>query len=56
MEEFLKSTFKGKRFDEHTLPMEVMRDLLAYESLIVELAKHLYRVQHPNRQRLPKRL
>lgn len=54
MEEFLKSTFKGKRFDEHTLPLEVMRDLLAYESLIVELAKHLYRVQHPKRQRLPK--
>lgn len=54
MEEFLKSTFKGKRFNEHTLPMEVMRDLLAYEALIIELAKHLYRVHHPNRQRLPK--
>jgi len=54
MEEFLKSTFKGKRFDEHTLPMGLMRDLLAYESLIIDLAKHLYRVQHPNRQRLPK--
>lgn len=54
MQEFLKSTFKGKRFDEHTLPLEVMRDLLAYESLIVELAKHLYRLQNPKRQRLPK--
>lgn len=52
--EFLKPRFTGARFDEHTLPVEVARDLAAYEELVVELAKHLYLLDHPNRQRVPK--
>lgn len=52
--EFSQPRFTGARFDEHTLPVDVARDLAAYESLIVELAKHLYLQEHPERQRVPK--
>ena len=52
--EFLQPRFEGPRFSEHTLPLEVARDLAAYETLVVELAKHLYIHEHPERQRVPK--
>jgi len=52
--EFVQPRFDGARFGEHTLPLEVARDLAAYESLVVELAKHLYIQDHPDRQRVPK--
>lgn len=51
---FSQPRFTGGRFDEHTLPVDVARDLAAYEALIVELAKHLYLESHPDRQRVPK--
>ncbi|EIL87441.1 hypothetical protein AB7849_03170 [Rhodanobacter sp. 115] len=52
--DFVQPRFTGLRFDEHTLPVDVARDLAAYESLIVDLAKHLYLQEHPDRQRVPK--
>lgn len=52
--DFSQPRFTGARFDEHTLPVDVARDLAAYEALIVELAKHLYLKDHPDRQRVPK--
>lgn len=52
--EFLQPRFEGARFGEHTLPLEVARDLAAYETLVIELAKHLYIKDHPDRQRVPK--
>lgn len=52
--DFVHPRFTGARFDEHTLPVDVARDLAAYESLILELAKHLYLKDHPERQRVPK--
>lgn len=54
MQEFSKPTFEGARFEEHSLPLEATEDLLAYERLIKELAKHLYLQDHPNRKRVPK--
>ena len=52
--EFLQPQFDGARFTEHTLPLDVAKDLAAYETLIVELAKRLYLNDHPERQRVPK--
>lgn len=46
--------FTGPRFDDHTLPVEVARDLAAYKDLILALAKHLYLQAHPERQRVPR--
>ena len=51
---FLQPRFDGARFTEHTLPLEVAKDLAAYETLVIELAKHLYIHDHPERQRVPK--
>lgn len=52
--EFLKPRFTGARFDEHTLPVDVARDLAAYEELIIDLAKHLWLAEHPGRERVPR--
>lgn len=52
--EFIQPRFDGRRFEEHTLPIEVARDLAAYETLVIELAKHLYLEAHSDRQRVPK--
>jgi hypothetical protein len=52
--EFLKPRFTGPRFDEHTLPVDVAGDLAAYEGLVIELAKHLWMLEHPGRKRVPR--
>lgn len=52
--DFSQPRFTGARFEDHTLPVDVARDLSAYESLIVALAKHLYLKANPDRQRVPK--
>ncbi len=52
--EFVQPRFTGLRFEEHTLPVDVARDLAAYEALVVDLAKHFYLQEHPDRQRVPK--
>lgn len=52
--EFIQPRFDGRRFEDHTLPIEVARDLAAYETLVIELAKHLYLKEHVDRQRVPK--
>lgn len=51
---FCEPRFTGPRFEEHTLPVDVARDLAAYEALVVELAKHLYKLDNPQRERAPK--
>jgi hypothetical protein len=52
--EFISPKFTGERFDKHSLPIDVARDLAAYQSLIIELAKALYFKDHPERQRTPR--
>lgn len=51
---FISPRFVGARFDQVTLPLVVARDLAAYEELVVELAKHLYRRKHPDRIKVPR--
>jgi len=51
---FVKLKFTGLRFESHTLPVDTVRDLAAYEALLIELAKHLFLHDHPARQRVPK--
>ena len=51
---FLQPRFAGERFEGATLPVEVARDLAAYQDLVIELAKHLYLEEHQTRQRTPK--
>lgn len=45
-------TFKGARFDDHGLDIDVLDELIAYKKLLVETAKELYRRRHPKKERL----
>jgi hypothetical protein len=54
IEKFCLPVFTGNRSDSHVLPLDVTRDLLAYEKLLVELAKHLFKRDNPAIQRIPK--
>lgn len=50
--EFLSPRMVGKRFDEHSIPLEFLRDFAALEEMIVEVAKWVYRQEHSDRTRL----
>lgn len=52
--EFLRPHLVGPRFDEHTIPVEVLKDWAAFESLVVETAKWLYLKENRDRQRVPR--
>lgn len=52
--EVVTHTFKGKRFDDNGVDLDVLPDLLAYKNLLVDTAKELWRRKHPQRERLPK--
>lgn len=52
--ELVTHTFKGGRFDDHGVDLDVLPDLIAYKTLLVETAKELWRRKNPDRQRLPK--
>jgi len=47
-------TFKGKRFEDHGVDLDVLPDLYAYKELLVATAKELWKRHHPDRLRLPK--
>src|SRR6266851_2218445 len=47
--------FKGPRFEDHGVDLDVLPDLLSYKDLLVETAKELWRRHHPDRLRLPKK-
>jgi len=51
---FYQPRFTGGRFEEQSFPVDATPELVAYKSLIVDLAKYLYLQDHPERQRVPK--
>lgn len=53
-QEFLRPRLVGRRFDEHTLPLDILKDFSALEEMLIEVAKHQYLAAHPDRQRIPK--
>jgi hypothetical protein len=50
---FLKPRFVGKRFKNHSLPLEILKDLAVLEELITEVAKREYIKKNPNKSRVP---
>jgi hypothetical protein len=48
-------TFKGPRFDDHGLDVDVLPEIIAYKRILQESAKEIWRRKHPDRLRLPKR-
>ena len=51
---FVRPIYRGARFDDNALPVELLPDLSAYQDLVIELAGELFRVDYPDRKRLPK--
>jgi len=52
--DFLEPRFVGKRFENHSLPLDILRDLASLESFFCNTVTHLYFEEHPDRQRLPR--
>lgn len=53
--EYLSPRLVGSRFEQHSIPLEVLKDLAALEELIVEVAKwHYFAVSNKDRKRIPK--
>lgn len=53
-QEFLKPKLEGERFQDHTVPLELLKDFAALQEMLVEVAKWEYRQEHPDRQRIPR--
>lgn len=53
-QEFLKPRLVGTRFNEHSVPLEFLKDFAALEEMIVEVAKWKFRQSHPDRERVPR--
>lgn len=51
---FMRPKFTGTRFDGHTIPLELLSELSAFEEMLVEVAKWAYLRDHPDRKRSPR--
>ena len=46
-------SFRGGRFEDHGVDVEVLKEVLLYNEMVTEVAKELWRSRHPDRERLP---
>ncbi|MBP3942989.1 hypothetical protein J5U18_05315 [Sphingobacteriaceae bacterium WQ 2009] len=51
---FIAPRLVGSRFEDHTLPVNILEDFTVLEDLIIEVAKGIYIAENPNRKRVPK--
>ena len=52
-ETFLRPRLIGARFEGHSIPLELLKNLSVLERLIIEVARLEYFRDHPDRQRVP---
>lgn len=52
--EFLTPRLTGKRFEDHTIPLELLEDFAALEELFIEVAKWIYLTENSDRKRVPR--
>ena len=50
--DFFTPKLSGARFDDHTVPADVLPDIAALQEMLVELAKQAYMREHPERTRV----
>ena len=53
-EDFLRPKMVGKRFDHHSIPLEILGDLAILEEMVIEVAKWCYLKDNPERKRSPR--
>lgn len=51
---FLRPKLVGKRFEENSIPLELLGDLAVLEAMIIEVAKWRYLQENPDRKRSPR--
>ena len=51
---FLAPRLTGKRFDDHSIPLELLEDFAAFEQLLIEMAKVIYLEKNESRIRVPR--
>lgn len=51
---FISPKLIGSRFEDHTLPVNILEDFTALEELLIEVAKEIYLSENINRKRVPK--
>jgi hypothetical protein len=54
LKNFLEPRLTGKRFDDHSIPLEILEDFAALEELLLEMAKKIYLEKNTHKQRVPK--
>lgn len=52
---FVTHIFRGERFTDESIPVDILPEISAYRDLVVEVARELFLKQHPSRQRVLKR-
>ncbi len=52
--DFLSPRFVGPRFSNHSIPLEVLKDLAVFDEMVRTQSRLLYLQAHPERKRLPK--
>ena len=50
---FWAPRMKGARFNEHTIPLDILKDLAALESMVLDVAKWHYLEENSDKQRTP---
>jgi hypothetical protein len=51
---FIAPRLVGSRFEDHSLPVNILEDFTALEDLLIEVAKGIYLSENVNRKRVPK--
>ena len=51
---FLSPRLVGKRFEQHGLPLDILKDFSVLDEMVKSVAKSLYKREHPERQRIPR--
>ncbi len=51
---FITPCLEGKRFQTHTIPFEMLKNLAVLEDIVIEAAKWKYLNAHTDRQRVPR--
>lgn len=53
-ERFFALRLVGRRFDQHSLPLEILKDFAVFEEMLLEVAKWQFLASNPDRERIPR--
>ena len=51
--DFTELVLRGRRFDDHSLPIDTLHELLAYKEILMPLARECWKESFPKRRRVP---